>query len=270
MPRDSGPALKALGLASLIIGLVTLAVFGVIGYSVYSEAKYVVENISLLQPKVSIPTQDGNISFEASMIIPNRGVLPIRLMLEGDLYSNKTLIGSLTPISETIMPDEEKRITTKIPIKISLIENENATLSLNGSVSLQPFVSMSLSTSITFSIPKTGLSVSEDDLQITSGSVKPLNASHTLIPLNLKFTNEFPWSVKGSMRIVVTSTPIAKTYGNYGEESFDIDASPGQVFNKNIEIVAPSEMVSKGKYGLDIIISSEGQEIVIAKEVNIG
>ena len=269
MTRDSGPALKALGLASLMIGLVTLAIFGVIGYSIYEETKYFAENITQLQPKINIPTNDGNLDFEASIIIPNRGVLPIRLMLEGDLYSNKTLIGSFTPISETIMPNEEKRITTNLPVDISLLDNENATLLLNCSVSLQPFVSISISTSITFPIPIPDLNISEDDFQITSGPAKTLNASHTLIPLNIQFSNKSPLSVKGNMRIVITSTPIAKANGNYGEESFNIEINPDQTFSKNIEIATLTENVAKGKYSLDLIISIEGQEKVIAKEVNI-
>lgn len=269
MSRDSGPALKALGRASLIIGIVAFTTLGIIGYSLYEETTYIIDNLNDLQPNITKSSEDGNIGFKVNMTIPNRGLLPIHLMLGGDISSNHTIIGVIEPISETINPNEEKNLIIEIPINIFSIEGGNVTLSVNGSVSLQPFLSLGLATSIDFSLPEFDLNISEEDIQLTSSSINQLNSSYVLIPLNFQFNNKFTENIKGDVKIVLKATPINSTFSNYSEITFNMDIVPDEVFSKNIELVVSKKIVSVGNYNFDIVFSFGEQEIVVSKELNI-
>lgn len=269
MPQDSGPALKALGRASLVISIVAFAALGIIGYSLYEETTYIIDNINNLQPNITTSAEDGTLSFKVNMTIPNRGILPIQLTLLGDLSSNQNKIVDFKPISETIAPGEEENLIIEVPIDLSSIEDGNITLSINGSVSLQPFLSLSLVTSIDFSIPVFDLDISEDDIQIIPSTINRFNASYVLIPINIQFTNKFPVDIKGDMKIVLTSTPINQVVSNYGETIFNVDLRSDEILIEDIEIEVTNEIVSSGKYSFDIIFSIEGKDLVVSKDVNI-
>ncbi len=129
------------------------------------------------------------------------------------------------------------------------------TLSINGTVSLQPFLSLSLATSIDFSIPEFDIDISENDIQISTSSINRFNASHVSIPLNIQFTNKFPVNIQVDMKIVLTSTPINQAMSNYGETVFNIDLDSDEMLIKNIEIETANEIVSSGKYSFDVIFS---------------
>lgn len=269
MPRDSGPALKALGRVSLVISIVAFAALGIIGYSLYEETTYIIDNINNLQPDITSSTEEGDLSFKVNMTIPNRGVLPIQLMLSGDISSNQIRIAGIKPISETIDPGEEKNFLIEVPIDLTSIEGGNITLSINGTVSLQPFLSLSLTTSIDFSIPEFDIDISENDIQISPSSINRFNASHVSIPLNIQFTNKFPVNIQLDMKIVLTSTPINQAVSNYGETVFNIDLESDEMLIKNIEIETTNEIVSSGKYSFDVIFSIEGKKFMVSKDVNI-
>ncbi len=269
MSRDSGPALKALGRASLIISIVFFAALGIIGYSLFEETTYIINNLNNLQPNITNLSEEENIVFKVNITVPNKGVLPIHLILLGDISSNNTIIGVIKPISETINQNEEKEVIIEVPINILSIKNGNITLSVNGSVSLQPFLSLSIATSIDFSLPEFDLSISEKDIQLTSSSINQHNSSNVLIPLNIQFINKFPENIKGDLRIILTSTPKTNTSSNYGEIILKIDVDSDKEIKKNIIIVVSENIVSSGTYNFDLIFSIEQQNIVIRKEVKI-
>ena len=269
MPRDSGPALRALGQASIVISLVAFTSFGIIGYSLYEETTYIIDNFNNLQPDMTTPIEDGIFRFKMNMTVPNKGLLPIHLMLGGEISSNSTIIGDLKQISETIMPNEDRKLFIDVPIDISSIKDGNISLSVNGSVSLQPFLSLGLATSIDFLIPGLDLSIAEDNIKITSLPINQINASHVLVPFNIQFTNPLLDSFKGDIRIVLISTPKTSIPSNYGETTLTLDLNPEEEFSENIEIVASENIVSSGIYKLNLIFSIEEQEVDVGKEVNI-
>ncbi|MFC1755338.1 hypothetical protein ACFL96_18440 [Thermoproteota archaeon] len=269
MSRDSGPALKALGRVSLIISIVAFAALGIIGYSLYEEATYVIDNFNNLQPNMTTPTENGIFAFKVNMTIPNKGLLPIHLMLGGDISSNATIIGSINQISETIRPGEGNNLVIDAPIDIASIKGGNITLSINGSVALQPFLSLGLATSIDFSIPGFDLSISDESIKITPLPIYRINASYVSIPLNIQFTNLFSDSVKEDMKIVLRSTPKTIMSNNYGETTFNIDLDVDEELIEDIEIVISDNIVSSGMYSFDLIFSIEEQDFLIRKEVNL-
>ncbi|MDP7657995.1 MAG: hypothetical protein QF812_02145 [Nitrososphaerales archaeon] len=269
MPRDSGPALRALGQASIVISLVAFTSFGIIGYSLYEETTYIIDNFNNLQPDMTTPIEDGIFKFKMNLTVPNKGLLPIHLMLGGEISSNSTIIGDLKQISETIMPNEDRKLFIDVPIDISSIKDGNISLSVNGSVSLQPFLSLGLATSIDFLIPGLDLSIAEDNIKITSLPINQINASHVLVPFNIQFTNPLLDSFKGDIRIVLISTPKTSIPSNYGETTLTLDLNPEEEFSENIEIVASENIVSSGIYKLNLIFSIEEQEVDVGKEVNI-
>jgi hypothetical protein len=269
MPRDSGPALRALGQASIVISLVAFTSFGIIGYSLYEETTYIIDNFNNLQPDMTTPIEDGIFKFKMNLTVPNKGLLPIHLMLGGEISSNSTIIGDLKQISETIMPNEDRKLFIDVPIDISSIKDGNISLSVNGSVSLQPFLSLGLATSIDFLIPGLDLSIAEDNIKITSLPINQINASHVLVPFNIQFTNPLLDSFKGDIRIVLISTPKTSIPSNYGETTLTLDLNPEEEFSENIEIVASENIVSSGIYKLNLIFSIEEQEVAVGKEVNI-
>lgn len=269
MPRDSGPALKALGRASLIISIVSFAALVIIGYSLYEETTYIIDNINNLQPDITSSAEEGHLNFKVNMTVPNRGLLPIQLMLLGDLSSNQIRIADIESISETIAPGEEKNLIIEVPIDITSIKGGNITLSVNGSISLQPFLSLSLATSIDFYIPEFDFDISENDIQISPSSINRFNSSHVSIPLNIQFVNRFPVNIQGDMKIVLTSTPMSQAVSNYGEKIFNIDLGSDQILTKAIEIKTTDEIVSSGEYSFDVIFTIEGKDFVVSKDVNI-
>lgn len=269
MRRDSGPALKALGRVSLVISIVAFAALGIIGYSLYEETTYVIDNINNLQPNMTTPIKDGVFTFKVNLTVPNKGLLPIHLMLEGDISSDSTRIGSINQISETILPREDKNLVIDVPIDLASIKGGNISLSVNGSVALQPFLSLGLATSIDFSIPGLDLSISDDNIVITPLQINRINASFVSIPLNIQVANIFPDNVKGDMKIVLRLTPKTDISNNYGETNLNINLDSNEDLNENIEIIVSENIVSSGLYSFDLIISIEDKDISIRKEVNI-
>lgn len=263
MPRREQPlSLRVLGLASLAIGIVTLALLGAIGYTLYREADYLMGELQA-GPRQELVRFNGT-HLLVDLELPNRGALPLELGLSSTLQMEDLTLAETTLGPFTIPPGGSKRVVATLPLTTTallarpevvgrlLFQPLPLNLTLNLTAGIAPFMTIRLAGSLAREIGPL-----LEDLVVGLDPPELVNETHVRVPVRLAFTSRLPAPVEGSLTLRVLATPLHPEPGLYAEGSTGLRALPDKRFEAVIPLtLSLEELQGEGEFLVEFVLET--------------